>query len=265
MAKAVCFSVAAMDYFPDRGESFAGGNSLNQAIQLKQQGFETAFIGAVGNDSAGDRISELFKKASVDVSRLYRMDGKTASNRIVNDTSGERFGVEGAWNGGVYEEFRLGCTDWNYVEQCDLIVTHANCPDYTALLKRGKTEQFVAVDFLHLEDYELMRESSDVVDVIFSGGHLGMVDELQKVALEIGVLVVLTLGAQGSMAFLKNKVYRQNVLPLEKVIDTTGCGDAFQAAFSCEYYRTRNVESALLKGAHAGREVAGRFGAAEWL
>jgi fructoselysine 6-kinase len=141
MAKAVSFSVASMDYFPDRGEDFAGGNALNQGIQLK--------------------------------------------------------------------------------------------------------EQFVA-------------------DVIFSGGHLGMVEELRLTANEADALIVLTLGAQGSMATAKDKVYRQNVLPIDKVIDTTGCGDAFQAAFSGEYFRTRNIEGALLGGARAGREVAGRYGAAEW-
>ncbi len=265
MVKAVCFSVAAMDYFPDRGEYFAGGNALNQAIQLKQQGFETTFIGAVGNDSAGDRISGLLKKASVDDSRLCRVEGNTASNQIVNDTSGERFSVEGGWKGGVYDEFRLSGADWDYIKQCDIVVTHANCPDFPALLRRGKTGQFVAVDFLHLEDYQLMRQSSEVVDVIFSGGHSGMVEELSLIANESSVLVVLTLGAQGSMAFVKNKVYCQNVLPIDNVIDTTGCGDAFQAAFSGEYFRTGEIGSALLKGARAGREVARKYGAAEWL
>ena len=91
-----------------------------------------------------------------------------------------------------------------------------------------------------------------------------MIDELRKIASDAGILVVLTLGADGSIAFSRDKVCRQAALPLQRVVDTTGCGDAFQAAFTCEFLRTGNLQEALLQGAMAGRIAAGRFGAAEW-
>jgi len=57
--KVACFTVAALDYFPQQKDHFAGGNSLNQAVRLKQMGHDTAFVGALGNDVFGDRIEEL--------------------------------------------------------------------------------------------------------------------------------------------------------------------------------------------------------------
>jgi sugar/nucleoside kinase (ribokinase family) len=42
---------------------------------------------------------------------------------------------------------------------------------------------------------------------------------------------------------------------VDKIIDTTGCGDAYQAAFCCKWFETGNIHNALLAGSEAGREV----------
>ncbi|HOU84724.1 MAG TPA: PfkB family carbohydrate kinase, partial [Spirochaetota bacterium] len=61
------------------------------------------------------------------------------------------------------------------------------------------------------------------------------------------------------------KTYKQNALGTDKVIDTTGCGDAFQASFTNEYFRSKNIEKALLEGASAGRKAAESFGGVPWI
>jgi sugar/nucleoside kinase (ribokinase family) len=45
------------------------------------------------------------------------------------------------------------------------------------------------------------------------------------------------------------------------VVDTTGAGDAFDAAFLVEWLATRNVEAALQAGNRLGAYVAGQLGA----
>jgi fructoselysine 6-kinase len=75
---------------------------------------------------------------------------------------------------------------------------------------------------------------------------------------------VLTLGAEGSIAIKNGEMTRQQALPLDKVVDTTGCGDAFQAGFSAEYFKTRDIRKSLLSGAAAGREAAMDFGGVPW-
>ncbi len=262
--KVACFSVAAMDYFPQQDKYFAGGNSLNQAIRFRQMGHASAFVGALGTDEAGDRLAALLQAESVDVSRMRRMDGHTARNRIINDDSGERYGVEGAWEGGVYEQFKLDETDWDYLKRFDAWATHANGPNYSSALARKKPSQFMSVDFLHLKDYELLQKSLDVVDIAYFGGTPEMAPDLAAIAKANRGIIVLTLGAQGSIAFEGGRTYTQKALTTGKVIDTTGCGDAFQAAFTASYFATKDIRASLLAGAELGYTAAMSFGGVPW-
>jgi sugar/nucleoside kinase (ribokinase family) len=262
--KVACFSVAALDYFPQQNKYYAGGNSLNQAIHFRQMGHASAFVGAVGTDAAGDQLAALLQAEAVDVSRMHRIDGPTACNRIVNDDAGERYGVEGAWAGGVYEHFELDETDWDYLDQYEVWATHANGPNYLRALERKKSAQFMCVDFLHLKNYELLQKSLRVVDIAYFGGTPDMVNDLAGIAKTNRGIIVLTLGARGSVAFAGERVYSQEALTTGKVIDTTGCGDAFQAAFTASYFATHDIHVSLLAGAELGHTAAMSFGGVPW-
>lgn len=262
--KVACFSLAALDYFTQQNKHYAGGNSLNQAIRFRQMGHPSAFVGAVGTDEAGDRLATLLQTASVDVSHMHRIDGHTACNQIINDELGERYGVEGAWAGGVYEQFELNETDWDYLSQFDVWSTHANGPNYLRALERKKNTQFMSVDFLHLKDYDLLQKSLRVVDIAYFGGTAEMQDDLARIAKVNRGIIVLTLGAQGSMAFEGDHAYSQKALTTEKVVDATGCGDAFQAAFTARYFATKDISASLLAGAELGHTAAMSFGGVPW-
>lgn len=261
--KVACFSVAALDFFPQHNQYFAGGNSLNQAICFQQLGHQSAFLGALGTDEAGDRIADLLQRKSIDASHMHRINGTTATNQLIDDESGERFGLDGAWNGGVYETFKLTESDWEYVSEFDVWATHGNSPVYSDALER-KAHQFMSVDFLHLLDPDLLQKSLGIIDIAFIGGTLDMVDEMTCIAKQNKGLLVLTLGAKGSMAFQGDKVYTQKALPIDKVIDTTGCGDAFQAAFTAKYFETKDIQASLLAGAESGRKAAMTLGGIPW-
>jgi sugar/nucleoside kinase (ribokinase family) len=258
--KVACFSVAAMDFFPQQNKYFAGGNSLNQAVRYRQMGYQSAFVGALGTDEAGDRIAALLQTESVDMSHTYRIDGRTACNKIINDDAGERYGIEGAWEGGVYEKFELGEADWEYISDFDIWSTHANGPNYLGALERKSSRQFMSVDFLHLKDYDLLEKSLRVVDIAYFGGTQDMANDLARIAKNNRGTLVLTLGAEGSIAFEGDKRHTQKALPIDKVIDTTGCGDAFQSAFTATFFNTKDIRASLLAGAELGRMAASSFG-----
>jgi sugar/nucleoside kinase (ribokinase family) len=262
--KAACFSVAAMDFFPQKNKHYAGGNSLNQAIRYCQMGYQSAFVGALGTDDAGDRIAELLRNKAIDVSHTHRINGNTACNRIINDDLGERYGIEGAWEGGVYEEFQLGEADWEYLKNFDVWSTHANSPSYLNALERKNDNQFMSVDFLHLKDYELLQKSLRAVNIVYFGGSADMSNDLAQIAKNNRGIIVLTLGAEGSIAFEGDRSYTQKALPIDKVVDTTGCGDAFQAAFTASYFNTKDIRASLLAGAKLGQEAASSFGGISW-
>ena len=72
--------------------------------------------------------------------------------------------------------------------------------------------------------------------------------------------IVATLGAKGSIAYYKNKTYYQKAIEVEKIVDTTGCGDSFQAAFSIEWLKTKDVNQALKAGSIAASKTLGFHG-----
>ena len=122
----------------------------------------------------------------------------------------------------------------------------------------------MSVDFLHLKDYELLQKSLRVVDIAYFGGTSDMVDDLAQIAKENSGIIVLTLGAEGSIAFEGEKSYTQKALTTGKIIDSTGCGDAFQAGFTASYYNTRDIQESLLAGAKLGDIAAMNFGGIPW-
>jgi len=263
--KAVCFSVAALDFFPQLNRSYAGGNSLNQAVRFSHCGVTSSFIGALGTDEAGEKIISLLKKTHVDTSRTRVLPGKTASNRIINDKHGERFGEEGAWDSGVYETFTLTEDDWNYCSTIDIWATHANGANYAETLKRKKEGNFLSVDFLHFNTYELLEQGFNIIDIAYFGGTADMEEDLCRLSTKTKTIIVLTLGSKGSIAFINGKKFRQSALALDKVIDTTGCGDAFQSGCTLSYVKSQSIEKALFDGAVQGREAASHFGGVPWL
>jgi fructoselysine 6-kinase len=201
---------------------------------------------------------------TIDMSHMYRVNGQTACNKIINDDMGERYGIEGAWEGGVYETFQLSKADWDYISGFDIWSTHANGPCYLSALERKSKSQFMSVDFLHLKDYDLLEKSLRVVNIAYFGGTADMANDLAQIAKNNRGILVLTLGAEGSIAFEGDKAYTQKALPMEKVIDTTGCGDAFQSAFTTSYIRTKDIQASLLAGAELGRIAASSYGGISW-
>lgn len=263
MAKVACFSVAAIDYFPQLNSFFAGGNALNQAIRLSSLGMKATFLGAVGKDIHGGKIIDLLLRRNVDISQAEILDGVTASNRIINDASGERFGEEGAWRGGVFENHKLSDKNWNYIRDFQIWATHSSCPDFSEALKR-KRKNFLCVDYLHLPDLEVLVHSVDRVDIAYIGGDESMIDTLQDLSTKVDSLIVLTMGSSGCIALQNGRQTRQKALTVGNVVDTTGCGDAFQSAFTQCFFMNRDIKLALERGAKMGDLAAMHHGGVEW-
>jgi fructoselysine 6-kinase len=262
--KMAAFKVAALDRFPDWRMCYPGGNAMNQSVHFRQMGWEASFVGALGDDREGELLRQALLAYGVDCRRAHQLEGRTAGNTLRVDERGERFEAPGAWKGGVYETYRLSASDWEHLAGMDLWVSHANHTDYLEALERKAPGQLMAVDFLHLDDYELLAHSLKSVNIAYLGGTPDMEGPLSDIARSHRALIVLTLGGAGSVAFHEDRVYHQDALPLEGVVDTTGCGDAFQAGFTDSFFRFKDITRALRQGALCGMRTAGLRGALPW-
>jgi len=261
--KAACFSVAAMDYFPYEKKYYAGGNALNQSIRLASLGVDSYFVGPLGSDKFGDDLLALLTLSGVNVSLLERMDGVSANNRIINDDSGERFGEEGAWNGGVFEKYRIDEERWKSIKDFDIWSTHSSCPDFVEAIRRKSTNK-LCVDYLHLPNISILIETIASVDIAYIGGDSGMIEAMLALSKQTSGLIVLTMGSEGSACFHLGQKYFQQALS-SQVVDTTGCGDAYQAGFTCSYFSNGIIEEALFAGAEQGKLASEHFGGVRWL
>ncbi len=253
-----------VDFFPELDKVYVGGNSLNFATQCKLLGYDnTSVIGAIGNDRFGKLIEDQLDKSNIDRSRLYQINEPTASNKIFIDEKGDRYFKEDSWNGGAFDKFRLSANDWRSLTQSDIVAMPAGDPNLTELLARRNEQQLVVIDFLDYLGIDFIQEHIDNIDIVFLSGKEELLAELQALSYEKGKLIVTTLGAKGSVVFAENRRYYQEAIEVDKVVDTTGCGDAFQAAFSIEWLKTKDIEKSLTAGSTAASKVLNFVGGVE--
>lgn len=253
-----------VDFFPELDKIYVGGNSLNFATQCKLLGYEnTSVIGAIGKDRFGKLIESKLDKSNINRSRLYQINEPTASNRIFVNENGDRYFKEDSWNGGAFDKFRLSENDWVSLADSNIVAMPAGDPNLKELLKRRNDNQLIIVDFLDYLGINFIKEHIDNIDIVFLSGKEEMLDELKELSYQKEKLIVPTLGAKGSVAFFENKKYYQKAIEVDKIIDTTGCGDAFQAAFSIEWLKTKDIEKSLKAGANMASKALGFVGGVE--
>jgi fructoselysine 6-kinase len=253
-----------VDYYPQLGKSFMGGNSLNIASMWYKLNPHSniSVITCLGNDMNGKMIIDFLKKTTIDISRVYIREGTTASNKLRVDESGERFGIEGAWQGGVYETFLLSDNDWKWVTHQDIIAIPANNPNFSTMIKKKHNNQMLSVDYLDIENNVPFDETIGFTDIAFITARPNLLSVYQEMAFRLQKLIVVTLGAQGSYAYYNGKSYFQPALSAPKVLDTTGCGDAYQAAFALTYHKTKNIQKSMSDGAYAALQILQGWGGA---
>jgi fructoselysine 6-kinase len=120
-------------------------------------------------------------------------------------------------------------------------------------------------DFLDLSDYKkdpgILEQSIEQLTISFISGDHDLVENLRPLSRTTGCLIVITLGEDGSAAILKGEPIFQPSFKVTETLDSTGCGDAFQAAFTVSYWRERNLQRALESGARQASTVIQHYGA----
>lgn len=260
--KITALTSCCVDLYPDLDKVYVGGNSLNFATQCKHSGIDdVSIVGAVGKDNSGELILQHLDACGIERSHLHGVDEPTASNRIFINRNGDRYFKEDSWNGGAFDTFRLFEKDWELLEERDIIAMPAGDPNLQQLLERRR-EQLVVIDFLDYFKLDYIEKLIESIDISFISAGEEMLDDLNQLSTKAGKLVVATLGSKGSVAFHNNTAHFQEALAVDEIIDTTGCGDAFQAAFAIAWYKTGNIPESLRDGALAAKKVLGFMGGA---
>ncbi len=240
-----------------------GGKGSNQAVGAARLGARVALLTTVGDDAFGTEARALWAREGVDASAVRTVAAKaTMCAAILVETSGENriVVVPGALDDMTADDVARFESTIASATLC-LVGTEIPVPVAHAALEMARAHGVTtvlnpapapegpgAVDLLALADFVTPNASEAAT---LAGDH-GTPEELAERLLALGAgTVVITLGAAGALLAAPTG---QERIPADVVtpIDTTGAGDAFNAAFAVAIAEGRGAADACRWGCRAG-------------
>nr|XP_043620804.1 ribokinase [Erigeron canadensis] len=232
------------------GQTLAGGKGANQAVCGGMLAYPTYFMGRVGSDAHGKLIIDALEKGGVNLEYLNEVeDEKVPSGHavVMLQCDGQNsIIIVGGANMLGWED--VNDDDFEIVKNAGIVLLQREIPDSVnirvakaarsagvpVILDAGgmdapiPVELLKHVDILSPNETELARltgmqtETFEEISLAVAKCH------------ELGVKEVLVkLGGRGSALFTKGEEpIKQGIIEAEKVLDTTGAGDTFTAAFA---------------------------------
>lgn len=254
------------DSYVDDGVFYPGGQAVNVAVNARRDGAEeTAFLGIFGDDYRAEHIRSVLAQEGVDTPRCRVAHGITPSPgvRLVD---GERVFLAGERDSVAHLlRMRVAREDLELLARYDVCHTtnEAGVDEFLPQIHRVVP---VSYDFSTSRDEAYLARICPHVDIAFlSGEGLGRAEaeELMREVRGLGCsLVVVTMGARGSLCLDGERVHELGVVAVE-ALDTMGAGDSYAAGFLVRYFDTRDVDVAMAFAAERAAHtcmVHGAFG-----
>jgi fructoselysine 6-kinase len=258
MVKIVAMGDNVVDCYIARGEMFPGGNCLNLAVQARRFGAGAAYIGAIGNDRAGEVIQQALIVERVDVSRLRLIDGPTAYC-VIGHRGAERVFL--SWDLGV-SMFTPAVEDFQYLEAFDAVHI-GQSSGLDAYAPEAARRTLLSYDFSTRRDPEHWRSIAPhcfLVSISASDLDENGAQSVATELLEAGARWALaTLGARGAALAGRDGLFTIAAEPVEPV-DTLGAGDTFIARTLLGLLEGENPRHALCAAAQAAARTCLDFG-----
>ncbi len=275
--------VMRMNRIPEAGETVVenqgydcvpGGKGANAALALARLGADSVFCARLGNDSHGQKLKSLYADNGIDTRFIINdksvptglaaiLVEKKGQNRIVVYPGANNrlspLDVEDAMTclpDAVFLQFEIptdaviAATEFAAKKNIPVFVdTGAASPGYP-LEKLGKLE------VISPNETETLALTGIVPNNM--SNCLRAANELMKKV--DARYVVIKLGSRG--AYIHDGMYSKLISPYDvPVVDTTAAGDAFSAAMTLEYLKTRDIVRAVKYANAVGAMVVSREGA----
>lgn len=237
------------------------GTAGGTAVDCAKLGLKTLAVGAVGNDEKADFVIATLEKFGIDASGMQKLNDVTTSASILNvRANGERPALHAR---GASDQFDVQAEDYDKVFAAPII--HLGGTGLLAKLdgerslvllkeakKRGKTVTFdliaattgtmkIVEPLLPLIDYFMpaIEEAR-----VMSG--MEQPQDCASFFLDRGATCcIVTLGEKGVYYAHADGTRLQTPAYDINVIDTTGCGDAFDAGYITALHHKMEVDEAL--------------------
>lgn len=284
----LCFQLGSKIHIKDRFIAL-GGCACNVSVGLSRLGVSTSVFGIVGNDSDGEHIQNKLqeekvytkkiivdKKSNTDISVII-VDAESGERTIfVNRDVGEKLKI----NSDIFENH-----EWCYVGSLygddlennvkiihDEVKNNTNLklvynPGGSNIDNNPKEVQSLLFhsSLIFLNKSEASRIAK-IFDENVSEDILNSEEKLLKLIYKHAgaATVVLTNGSKGAWGFAGDKIYFEDP-STDKILDTTGAGDAFSSGFFAATIHGHDVEIAMKWGMKNSHNVIRFYGAHEGL
>ncbi len=265
----VCVGDCGVDRYLPLAQDRAGGITLNFAVHARRlfaPEDRVTVVSALGDDTEANIVTAALDELLIEA-YLAELPGRTSLQHIALEPSGEKIFVR--YEQGVLGDYRVGPLERAILEEADLLVAphYEQISGFFDSVMNTPSRGLRVVDFADIAQHPSainLRRYSDRFDVAFLGlsrTDNTLIEEIAALASETDKLIVVTLGADGSLALSRRGRDECPASPVGDVVDTTGAGDTFAAGFLSEYCESRNVASSLEKGALEAAQTIQRIGA----
>lgn len=251
--------------------SDVGGGGTNTAVAFSRLGFNTAFLGAVGDDSNGRDILTTLKKEKVDISLVQKTKEKSGFSVILDARGKDRtiivhLGANKHLLSAKIKKKDISC-DWFYFSSM-VDKSFKTLLMLSEFAKKNKIKvMFNPSSYLARKGFKHIRKIADVSDILIMNDKeaslLSEKNRIEDMAKSLhkksGSLIVITLGDKGAIAYDGDKMHtiRPNKV---KVLETTGAGDAFSSGFLAGMIKKNDIGYALKTGRAQAESVIKHYG-----
>ena len=265
--------VADLAFFgkiPTKGETVLGddfvvgpgGKGSNQAVAAGKAGANVSFISKIGNDNYGQMAKKIYSETNVKTENLFVTEDKNTGVAaiLLNKETGDNAisVVPGAAGALTIEDIN---TAEEEIKNASFFLTQLETPLETTIhaLKVAKRNNVTTIlnpapaatlpkDLFPLIDYFTPNESEAS---FYANKEIKNQDDAKnssKDLLDLGIKnVVITLGENG--VYFENKDISHFVPALslgDKVVDTSGAGDAFNGSFAAALCEDKDIKDAIV-------------------
>ncbi|KKR88023.1 MAG: hypothetical protein UU34_C0001G0020 [Candidatus Curtissbacteria bacterium GW2011_GWA1_41_11] len=253
------------------------GNAANVAAGCATLGMKTAIYTQLGHDWQGTMIKSALEKFNISSDYIVIDENKSSNLSVVLTYQGERtiFVYHQDWS---YSLPKLGATSWVYLTSLSESFTDSNIIDeVTHFIDKSRAKLVFAPGTYQIKANVKrfkntlercfificnLEEAKDILE-IEAGEKLPNGEILDKLHALGPQIIVITDGEEGSYASDGQKYLKLGVFPT-KLVEKTGAGDAYAAAFIAALNRNLNLGEAMVWGtinsAHVIREVGAQNG-----
>ena len=256
-------------------ETVSGGSVANSIVGLSQLGNKVGFIGKISADDLGQKYEDGLKKENVGYFYSKKKEIlPTGTCLILITPDSERtmctfLGTAGKINESDVDENSVKSSEITFLEgylwdEGDPKSAFNKAIQFSNKVAMSLSDSFCVErhkpEFLNLVKSKLditFANEQEITSLIEAKNF----EEVISFCKEIGKLIIITRGGEGSVAISKEGVTECEAKKNLKIIDLTGAGDLFAAGYLHGYLNHLSIKESLVKGTEISSEVIQQIGA----